>query len=527
MRMTKLDLLLVNPSTNKRVYASLSDNDVTAIEPPFTAALSAAHVRAKGYRVKILDANCEGLSAKETADVIKEYNPNLLAMIVHGHQPSASSQLMGAVGETCKEIKNLGSYPILLTGIHPSSLPERTLREEACDYVAIGEEFSTIAGLTAALANGGRLNNVPGLAYLSEGKFTSNRAAPLGKNLDEEFPEVAWDLLPSMSNYRAHNWHSFGSGDSNIRSPYASLYTSFGCPFKCSFCCINATGKASIAGIGGNSDFSEKSALDLINNTNPKIRYWSPKTIIKSIEHLVENEGVKHLKFIDEMYVLDKAHVRGIADEIIERGYGDKLNIWAYARVDTVRDQALLDHMRKGGVKWLVLGIESASKHVRDGADKKYTNEDIIKSVNNVRQAGINVLGNYIFGLPDDTIDSMQTTLNLAKELKTEWYNGYACMAYPGAPLYTSCKDKGILVPGDEGVAGGWTAYSHHSYNSFPLPTDTLSNAEVLRFRDKAFNEYVGNEGYLAYVKGRFGANAENHLRDLTKLRINRRILGD
>ena len=202
-----LDLLLVNPSTNALVYGPVYGE--SALEPPFTAALAAAHVQDNGYNVQILDANVEGMTAQQTAEIVRSLNPRLVTMIVHGPQPSASSQLMTAVRESCRAIKGVSDIPILLTGPHPSSLPERTLREEPCNYTAIGEEFPTILGLTASLVNGGDVSNVPGLAFLSDGKFKSAQAAPLPRNLDEAYPRVAWDLLPRLSRYRAHNWHSF------------------------------------------------------------------------------------------------------------------------------------------------------------------------------------------------------------------------------------------------------------------------------------------------------------------------------
>jgi len=518
-----LDLLLVNPSTNASVYEAVYSE--SALEPPFTAALAAAHVQNNGYNVQILDANVEGMTAQQTAEIVRSLNPRLVAMVVHGPQPSASSQLMTAVGESCQAIKGVSDIPILLTGPHPSSLPERTLREEPCNYVAIGEEFPTILGLTASLANGGDVSNVPGLAFLSDGKFKSVQAAQLPRNLDEAYPRVAWDLLPRLSRYRAHNWHSFT--DLSSRSPYVARYTTLGCPYKCDFCMINIQNKASTARLSSSDNHSDLANLAKLDNVSGTMRFWSPEKIGEDMEYLVEKQGVKHFKFIDEMYVLRDQHNLGIAEESIKRGYGEHLNIWAYARVDTVENPKILEKMRQGGVRWLVLGIESASEHVRDGAKKRYTNEDVERCLDNVRNAGIYVLGNYIVGLEGDTKDSMQQTLDFALEHPTEWFNIYSCMAYPGAPNYLRNKKKGILLPGDAGVPGGWGAYSHHSYNSFPLPTDTLTNAEVLAFRDKAWNTHMQSPAYHSLLRTTFGESVVEHVKTLAQTKLPRRILGD
>ena len=121
------------------------------------------------------------------------------------------------------------------------------------------------------------------------------------------------------------------------------------------------------------------------------------------------------------------------ATRIIDRGYD--LNIWAYARVDTVKEE-MLDKLKRAGFNWLAFGIEAASERVRDNVDKSFGQEEIFRTLEKVRAAGINVIANYIFGLPEDNLESMQATLDLALNLNCEFANFYSAMAYPGfAPL--------------------------------------------------------------------------------------------
>ena len=531
-----LDLLILHPGTNKIVYGELARTN-TAIEPPFMAALNAAHVRDKGFSVDILDANVEGLTFEETAERVLDYNPRLISIIVHGHQPSASSHLMGAVGETCKKIKGRTNIPIILSGNHPSSLPERTLREEEIDFVVRGEEHSSLIGLLEGGLVNRNFSKVPGLAYLEEGVLHMNDPIPLA-DLNTQLLNVAWDLLPPLKNYRSHDWHSFSGRDGfslkpESRQPYASVYTSLGCPFKCTFCCINAGFKTAIADNPkkGRNDLEKRTSgkgelelLKTLDNTNPTIRYWDPEIVMDRIDYLVK-QGVHHLKFIDEMFVFNKKHVEGIADRIIERGYD--LNIWAYARIDTVKDRRLLEKIKRAGINWLALGIESANPEIRHGADKNFGNEDIFKYVKQVEDMGINVLGNFMVGLRHDDHETMEQTFNMAKELLTPWFNIYPTMAYPGAPDYVWAKKRGISLPGDPGVPGGWTAYSHHSWFTFPLATENISAAEVLEFRDNAFHEYFSDPLYLNLVRKRFGEDAVRYINKMVDYRIPRRILGD
>jgi len=489
-----IDVVLVNPGSRAAVYQTLGD-ELSAIEPPSLAGLFATYLRRNDLSVAIVDAPANNLSPQAVADLIKkQYRPVLIVMVVYGFQPSASTQNMPAAGETCAALKTvMPDCRILMTGTHPAALPERTLREESIDFVCNREGPETILGVTRSLKSGARsFTGIPSLWYKVGGVIMSNPAGELMENLDEEMPGVAWDLLP-MDKYRAHNWHCFDHIFD--RQPYVSMHTSLGCPYKCSFCCINAPfGK-------------------------PSYRMWSPEAVVKEIDLLVTQYGVKNIKFVDEMFVLNPRHVLGICDHIIERGYD--LNIWAYARVDTVKD-AFLEKLQKAGFRWLALGIESGSKMVRDGVEKgRFGSIDIIETVRKIQDAGINVIGNYIFGLPDDTHESMQETLDLALEANCEFANFYCAMAYPGSKLYNMALEKNWELP------SSWIGYSQHSYECLPLRTEVLSAAEVLKFRDEAFTRYFTDANYLALVERKFGKDVVHHLNEMTKIKLRRKILGD
>jgi radical SAM superfamily enzyme YgiQ (UPF0313 family) len=243
----------------------------------------------------------------------------------------------------------------------------------------------------------------------------------------------------------------------------------------------------------------------------------SAKSVAAEIDLLHNRYGVKTYKIIDEMFVLNERHVLGLCDELIARNYD--LNIWAYARVDTVKPH-MLEKLRKAGVRWLALGIESGSEHVRDGAEKSFSQNEIVEIVRRIQQAGISVIGNYIFGLPDDDLGTMQQTLALATELNCEFANFYSAMAYPGSPLYGLAIERGWALP------ESWTGYSQHSYDCLPLPTEKLSAGEVLRFRDKAFDRYFGGKRYLDMVTQKFGWETRAHVQRMAGHKLRRKLFG-
>ena len=490
--MSDLDLFIISPGNNRVIYQELS-REYSAIEPPIWAALIAKFGRSRGYRVALVDQEAEGLTSDQVVSRALDQKPKLIAIIVYGQQPSASTQNMTMAAEICQKFKEAGSdSKTIMIGGHPSALPERTLNETAADFVCQGEGPLTIDAILqlSDLESASLYQKVPGLWYRQNGKpvFTSAAAVVAEKDLPKILPGMAWDLLP-MKTYRAHNWHCFTH--IHERQPYASIYTSLGCPFRCTFCCINAP-------------FG-----------TPSIRYWDPQFVITELDILANTYHVKNIKIADEMFVLNEKHVLELCDLIIERGYD--FNFWAYARVDTVKEK-FLEKLKKAGFNWLCLGIESGSKHVRDGVQKgRFKEEDIYKVVRRIQDAGIHVIGNYIFGLPDDDDESMQDTLNMALDLNCEMANFYSGTAYPGSKLYSIALEKGWKLPNQ------WHDFSQHSYEQIPLPTEKLSAGEVLSFRDKAWQIYFTDKNYLNLVREKFGPEVANHIQDLTKITLQRK----
>jgi anaerobic magnesium-protoporphyrin IX monomethyl ester cyclase len=487
-----VDALIINPSALSEIYQDLS-RDLAAIEPPIWAALIANHLRARNYGTDILDCEGLGLTVAQTLDRIADYDARLIVVVAYGQQPSASTQNMHAASALCAAIKEVSpDKKVILVGGHVSALPERTMREEKTDFVCQGEGPATIDGLlqTSDLADSSQLEKVPGLWYRKDGaaRFTLAASVIPQADLDRELPGMAFDLLP-MDRYRAHNWHCFDH--ITQRQPYASLYTSLGCPFRCSFCCINAP--------FGKSSF----------------RYWSPEFIIKQFDVLAEKYHVRNIKIADEMFVLREPHFLELCRLLKQRNHG--FNIWAYSRIDTVKPQHLAE-LKAAGVNWLALGIESKSKFVRDGVSKgRFSDDDIDRIVQQIKNAGIHVIGNFIFGLPDDNFETMNETLDMALDMNCEMANFYSAMAYPGSQLYDLAVKESIALPET------WLGYSQHAYETLPLATKHVSAGDVLAFRDYAWTEYFTNPRYLALVNEKFGRETLRHITEMTARQLRRR----
>src|SRR5262244_3520468 len=132
-----LDLLLVNPGGRKQIYQELA-TELTAVEPPLWLRLIGGYAEDRGYKIAVIDAEAEGIGPEAVAELVT-------ALVVFGHQPSASTQQMVAAGELARAIQTAApdSHTIMIGG-HVAALPERTLREEAIDFACNGEGPVTV-----------------------------------------------------------------------------------------------------------------------------------------------------------------------------------------------------------------------------------------------------------------------------------------------------------------------------------------------------------------------------------------------
>ena len=502
------DILFVHPNASEKIYQGLAKNNA-AIEPPIWAAMLANSVRTKGHRPEILDAEVEGLDYLSAAKRITEYKAKVVCFVVYGQQPSASSQNMEGATATARELKNLAPDTfVVFVGGHVAALPMETMDKETCiDAVCQNEGVYTLhALLSLSKIDDTELKRVPGLVFRDRDNFVhmnESSAIVAKEDLEQDLPGMAWDLLPPLSRYRTAGWHSW-SNDTE-KQPFAALYTSLGCPYKCSFCMINIINRT-------------KQGPNVTSQDSNTFRFWSPEFIIKQFDEIAR-QGVRNVKIADELFVLNPRHFEAICDLIIQRGYD--FNIWAYSRVDTCKPKYLAK-LEKAGVKWLGLGIENPNNELRKEIHKEgFQDVKVLDLINNIRDAGINVGGNYIFGLPYDTKESMEATLQFAIENPTEMANFYSAMAYPGSPLYNQARIFGQELPST------YSGFSQHSYDTLNLGNSHVSSAEILAFRDKAWDTYHSSEKYLNLLENKFGQKARDELDSTKTIKLKRKLLGD
>ena len=510
----QLDVLFVNPDSSAKAYQGLADV-FSAIELPTWSLLLAESCRSKGFKVAILDCDAERLSIEKSIQRIDELNPRLLVFVVYGQNPNSGTTSMIGALELAKALKRVSQIPpICFVGSHTSALPMEVLGYDCVDIVLLNEGVYALFNLLESSLSELDLSHIKGIGYKKSGP-SGFRIATLNSpqgvvpqdRMDIDLPGYAWDLLPyknvPLDMYRAHFWHA--EFDHNQRTPFAAIYTSLGCQFACDFCMINILNR-----IDNGEDVSAADSKGM--------RFWSPEWVGREMQKLADM-GVKTLRISDEMFFLNKKYYVPILQNCIDKEFG--FNMWAYSRIDTVRKDAL-GLFKRAGVNWLALGIEAGNQLVRQEVSKGSFKEVNIREVcNTISDAGINIISNYIFGFPEDTMATMQETLDLALELNTEMANMYPCQALPGSPMHNKAQKNSWELP------ESYEGYAFLSYESQPLPTNHISAAEVLKFRDKAWQIYFSHPAYLDLVEKKFGVTQRKNVEEMALIKLKRKILGD
>jgi len=257
-----------------------------------------------------------------------------------------------------------------------------------------------------------------------------------------------------MAQYRAHNWHCL---DGSARAPYASVYTSLGCPYNCYYCNIHAL-------------YPDRT-----------VTYRRVADVVDDVVLLRQRYGVRNIKVWDELFTLQEDRVL----EICEGLHRFDLNMWAYARLDSVTEP-MLRAMKAAGMNWLAYGFESVK-------DKKLIAraDDVIRATH---EAGISIIANFMFGLPGTTREDDHASVEYAMRHCFEYVNFYDAKPYPGSRWYEDAK------PVD-----GWESYDQHKNRS--------------AFRQGAFERYFTNPVYLSMIQFKWGNQAVDHINGMLKWR--------
>jgi radical SAM superfamily enzyme YgiQ (UPF0313 family) len=447
-----MKVLVANPPWPGEGYGARSDvrwphkRTDKYLEYPIYLAYIVAVLEEAGLEVAFVDAVMEEMSIEAFSEAVAKIGPDLV--VIECSTPSIYYDLESA--RAAKE-STVGIF-VALIGSHPTFFHHEILEANpTVDGIVRGEAEMTIKDLALALGEGDDLSGVPGLSFRQGGEIRVSPDRPLIEDLDS-MPFPARHIV-SQDGYRA----AIYSGD----RPTA-MVSSRGCPYHCVYCLWPDT-------LYGHR-FRARSAVNVVDE----------------VEHVVRDYGVDEIYFDDDCLTLDKKRVLEMCRLLTEREIDVKWIV--QARVDTV-DREVLAAMKEAGCHYILFGVESGSPKMLEVMKKRITLDRVREAFRDCRELGIKTQAFFLFGVPGETEETIEETIEFAKELDADSTQFAIAIPHPGTELYQTCMDNGWLV------FDSWEDFA--AENSL-IETEELTREDVERARIRAYSRYYFNPRFVA-----------------------------
>ncbi len=425
-----VDVMLVNPPapdggiwirSQHRVGRRSREN---MIWPQVSLAQMAA-LLAPEYTVEVVDAIATRMGWPEFEQLLEEKRPKYYLTQVTA--PTLRNDMHGVF-----VAKSLGAQTMAF-GTHVTPLTVESMRPfPALDFVLRGEPEMTLRELLDTLegkspsdpriakmlaettlrdaieqAAENSLSRIAGLAWRDNDEIVINPDRPFIPDLDD-LAMPLHELLP-LDKQRMPM----------IKGPFTFIVTSRGCPAGCTYCIKHVSYQYSV-------------------------RVRSPENILAELQRLAEL-GIHNVHMYADLFTVNREQVVGLCDLIISSGL--KVRWTCNSRVDYV-DEEMLHLMGQAGCWLISWGIESANEQILKHARKGYRQEQAIRALGWARAAGIKNWGYFIIGLPGETEESIQETIEYSKRLPLDIALFHIAAPYPGTPFFFEVAENGWFRPG-------------------------------------------------------------------------------
>jgi anaerobic magnesium-protoporphyrin IX monomethyl ester cyclase len=295
---------------------------------------------------------------------------------------------------------------VVFGGVHISALGGPLLEQYgAIDYLCLGEGEATLA----ELADGGDPKEIDGLAWRDGGSARVNRPRVMIQDLDS-LPFPAYGKLAGFP--RGYNLPLF----SYVRAPGATMITSRGCPYQCSYC--------------------DRSVF------KRGFRYNSAGYIYEHMKHLRTDFGVRHVNIYDDLFTMNRERIEELCGLLLSKPLG--MNFNCAVRVGHA-DNGLLGLLKKAGCLMVSLGIESADPEMLKRHKAGVKLEAVRDTVARIQRQGLRAKGLFMMGLPGETEDSIRATSDFVMSLGLDDMNMAKFTPFPGAPIWAGIENEGTL----------------------------------------------------------------------------------
>lgn len=400
------------------------------IDTRTTAHLGLAYLAAvserRGDDVRIFDADVE---EQPIEAFMREFRPHVVGI-------TANTPQVKQAWRHAAQIKETYDVPIVIGGPHPSvaadDLDFESLRNPGIDIVVRGEgeetwieicdriesfmrdqaDFSTEALMDAA---NGIWKDVLGISYrTSDKKLHRNLDRPAIDDLDS-LPWPAYHLF-NMKHYT----NLQPATDSVDGSKSFSILTSRGCPYRCTFC--------------------SQSIMPI------KWRSRTPENVLAEWKHLVEDLGAQEIGVLDDSANIRKKRLHKLANMLIENNLNHVPWIFVNGIRANLADYELMSKLKKAGLMRTAFGVETGNAEILKRIDKNIDLDTIRKAFKACKEVGLETIAFMIIGLPGETRETMQDTIDFAIELDPLIANFSMMTPYPGTKVWQEVRSKGRML---------------------------------------------------------------------------------
>jgi len=369
---------------------------------PMSIAYLGAALERDGAEVVLIDQIPRRFSNPEMVSFLKAQNPDIVGFSL---LTTTVSNVLDAVQLVRAELPNA---KIVMGNHHASLFAQDLLQNGAADIIVRGEGEVSLAELVRVLGEGGKLDSVAGISFARDGEVVHNPPRPVIADLDT-LSHPAWHLV-DLFNEKYMQLPLIG-----VYSTPLPVMASRGCPFHCVFCSQDTQYK--------------------------KVRIRNVIKVVDEIESLVDRYGFEWFGFNDAYFPWTKKMGFDFADELIRRGLHRRVRWITESRVDMVDDE-LMAKLRESGLSVIFFGFESGNQRVLDLAGKRTTLAQAEAAARAAKRAGVVVMGFFMLGLPGDTKESCQETVDFAIKIDCDFAKFAITVPYPGSKLYEMQKDR-------------------------------------------------------------------------------------
>ena len=388
-------IIFINPPYERIAPGYEFVKHITNNSPSLGLLHLASEVRLRGYLPSIIESDISNLSIDEVAKQVISEQPAYVGITLF------TVGIWSAAAIARKIKKALPNTTIIVGGPHISSMGEETIKRfKEFDIAVVGEGEKILMELLATLEQQKPLVEVPGIIF-RDGIFTRKTSGwPANKVLDD-LPFPAWDLLPGFPRAYRPAIYDFPRG------PVATIAASRGCPFFCKFCDTSTFGA--------------------------KVRHYSPKKIFEMMKHLHERYGIRHIMFVDDLFLASKVRTAELCNLLLASEL--KMTWTCTARVDTVKPE-ILSLMKKAGCWEISFGLETGSNDLLKKMDKAAEVEKSEQAIKWTAAAGIRTKGLFMLGFPGEDRGTIAQTKDFIRRIPMTIMNLTKFTPYPGSPIY-------------------------------------------------------------------------------------------